>query len=501
MSNVLVVNSTSDETRVALVENGSISEFHIERKRERGIVGNIYKGKIVRVLPGMQAAFVDISHERAGFLHASDVYNFEEDFAVYEDDSDDRQLARGRGRQRSEIQDSLDVNQEILIQVAKEPMGTKGARLTSHISLPGRYVVFMPTVSHVGISKRIESERERKRLRKIVEAHRPEGTGFIVRTVSANVSEKELVHDMQSLIQLWSEVLDKQSRVKAPYLLYEESDLIIRAVRDLVGVNLDAIVLDSPQDKERIEEFVRRYIPNFQGEIRLFAEPEPIFDAYGIESEIRSALHRRVDLKSGGSLVIDRAEALTAIDVNTGKFVGRGTSHEETILRTNLEAVDEVVYQLKLRNLGGIIIIDFIDMEDVRNRDRVYRALEEALKKDRATTNALAISEFGLVEMTRKRTRESIDQYLCEPCPTCDSAGIIKSRETVAYDIIRQLRRVGYRYPEAVIQVEAHPLVVEYLRGAERKGVKECEDRLAKEVRFKGMSNYGVDQFKVTGVK
>ncbi len=501
MSNVLVVNSTSDETRVALVENGNISEFHIERKRERGIVGNIYKGKIVRVLPGMQAAFVDISHERAGFLHASDVYNFEEDFAVYEDDSDDRQLARGRGRQRSEIQDSLDVNQEILIQVAKEPMGTKGARLTSHISLPGRYVVFMPTVSHVGISKRIESDRERKRLRKIVEAHRPEGTGFIVRTVSANVTEKELVHDMQSLIQLWSEVLEKQSRVKAPYLLYEESDLIIRAVRDLVGVNLDAIVLDSPQDKERIEEFVHRYIPNFQGEIKLFTEPEPIFDAYGIESEIRSALHRRVDLKSGGSLVIDRAEALTAIDVNTGKFVGRGTSHEETILRTNLEAVDEVVYQLKLRNLGGIIIIDFIDMEDVRNRDRVYRALEEALKKDRATTNALAISEFGLVEMTRKRTRESIDQYLCEPCPTCDSAGVIKSRETVAYDIIRQLRRVGYRYPEAAIQVEAHPLVVEYLRGAERKGVKECEERIAKEVRFKGTSNFSVDQFKVTGVK
>ncbi|QED27362.1 Rne/Rng family ribonuclease [Microvenator marinus] len=500
MSNVLVVNSTSDETRVALIEHGIISEFHIERKRERGIVGNIYKGKSVRVLPGMQAAFVDISHERAGFLHASDVYNFEEDFAVYEDDSD-RQLARGRGRQRTEIQDSLDSGQEILVQVAKEPMGTKGARLTSHISLPGRYVVFMPTVSHVGISKRIESDRDRRRLRKIVEAHRPEGTGFIVRTVSAGVSEEELVHDMKSLIALWGEVLEKHARVKAPYLLYEESDLIIRAVRDLVGVHLDAIVLDNVQDKERVEQFVEKYIPNFSGEIKLFTEPEPIFDAYGIESEIRSALHRRVDLKSGGSLVIDRAEALTAIDVNTGKFVGKTTSHEETILRTNLEAVDEVVYQLKLRNIGGIIIIDFIDMEEVKHRDRVYRALEEALKRDRATTNALAISEFGLVEMTRKRTRESIDQYLCESCPVCDGAGVVKSRESAAYDVIRQIQRVGRRYTEPNLQVEANPAVIEYLRGPEKKAVKELEDTFGKSIKFKSLQNWGMDQFKVSGIK
>lgn len=501
MSNVLVVNSTSDETRVALIEDGIISEFHIERKRERGIVGNIYKGKIVRVLPGMQAAFVDISHERAGFLHASDVYNFEEDFAVYEDESDDRQLARGRGRQRTEIQDSINPGQEILVQVAKEPMGTKGARLTSHISLPGRYVVFMPTVSHVGISKRIESERDRKRLRKIVEAHRPEGTGFIVRTVSAGVTEEELIHDMKSLIQLWGEVLEKHGRVKAPYLLYEESDLIIRAVRDLVAVNLDAIVLDTPQDKERIEDFVEKYIPNFQGDIRLFTEPEPIFDAYGIESELRNALHRSVDLKSGGSIVIDRAEALTAIDVNTGKFVGRGTSHEETILRTNLEAVDEVVYQLKLRNIGGIIIIDFIDMEEVRHRDRVYRALEVALKSDRATTNALAISEFGLVEMTRKRTRESIDQYLCEPCPVCDGAGVVKSKASVAYDVIRQVQRIGLRYVEKALQVEAHPAVIEYLRGAEKKAVKDLEEKFSKTIRFKTANNFTLDQFKVSGIK
>jgi ribonuclease G len=499
MSNVLVVNSTSDETRVALVEDGIISELHIERKRERGIVGNIYKGKILRVLPGMQAAFVDISHEKAGFLHASDVYNFDDDFAVYDDETEEARVSRGRGKQRANIQDSLDPGQEILVQAAKEPMGTKGARLTSHISLPGRYVVFMPTVSHVGISKRIESEKERRRLRKIVDEHRPPGTGFIVRTVSAHVDEAKLVHDMQSLIQQWSEVLDKHGRVKAPYLLYEESDLIIRAVRDLVAINLDAIILDNVSDYERVLDFVNKYIPGFEGQIKLYDSFEPIFDAYGIEPEIKSALARKVDLASGGHLVIDRAEALTAIDVNTGKFVGRGsTSLEETILRTNLEAVQEVVYQLRLRNIGGLIIIDFIDMEDARHREKVYRSLEEALKKDRATTNALAISEFGLVEMTRKRIRESLEQFLCEACEVCEGTGIHMSRETVAYEILRDVRRQAPGFGDGHLQIEANPVVIEFLRHHEKKGIKDIEDGLDKVVKLKPVHNLRIEDFKIS---
>ena len=498
MSNVLVVNSTSSETRVALVEDGIISEFHIERKRDRGIVGNLYKGKILRILPGMQAAFVDISHERAGFLHASDVYDFEDDFTVYDDDSD--AMPKGRGKQKTSIEDSLKPGQEILVQVAKEPIGTKGARLTSHISLPGRYVVFMPTVSHIGISKRIGSEKERRRLKKLVEGARPEGTGFIVRTNSAGVDDAKLLKDMEGLINQWTDIVEKHNRVKAPYLLYEESDLVIRAVRDLVAVDIDAIILDDARDKERVETFIGRYIPGFEGELELYDGEEPIFDAYGIEGEIQSALSRRVDLESGGHIVIDGAEALTAIDVNTGKFVGRGnTSLEATILKTNLEAVSEVVYQLRLRNIGGLIIIDFIDMEQARHREKVYRALETALKSDRATTNALAISEFGLVEMTRKRTKESIHQFLCEDCPTCAGTGYVKSRETVAYEIMREIKREGRVMSAKTLTIKANPTVVDYLNRTEKRAIQDIETKLEKTIKFKTLPDAHIESFQLEG--
>ncbi len=497
MSNVLVVNSTSSEIRVALVEDGIISELHIERKRDRGIVGNLYKGRITNVLPGMQASFVDIAHERAGFLHASDVYDFEDDFALYDDDSD-TPMPKGRGKQRANIEDSLKKGQEILVQVAKEPIGTKGARLTSHISLPGRYVVFMPTVSHIGISKRIGSDKERRRLRKIVEDARPKGTGFIVRTNSARVDEQKLRKDMEGLISLWTDIVEKHNRVKAPYLLYEESDLVIRAVRDLVAVDIDAIILDDPRDKERVEKFVSKYIPGFEGEIQLFESEEPIFDAYGIEAEIRTAISRKVDLASGGHIVIDGAEALTAIDVNTGKFVGRGnTSLEQTILKTNLEAVDEVVYQLRLRNIGGLIIIDFIDMEDARHREKVYRHLEKALQRDRATTNALAISEFGLVEMTRKRVKESIHQFLCEACPTCNGTGYVKSRETVAYEVLREIKREAPVMGKKTVLVKAASPVVDYLRHSEKKAIQELESQFEKTIKLKSMPNNHIETFQL----
>ncbi len=501
MSNVLVVNSTSSETRVALVEDGIISELHIERVRDRGIVGNIYKGKILRVLPGMQAAFVDISHERAGFLHASDVYDFEEDLQVFEEEGEDGRptLARGRGKQRQAIQETLDSGQEILVQVAKEPIGTKGARLTSHISIPGRYVVFMPTVSHIGISKRIESDKERRRLRKIVEEERPPGTGFIVRTVSEGVDEDKLKADMEALISQWGEIFEKHSKVKAPYLLYEEADLVIRALRDLVAVDIDAIILDKESDYNRVRHFIKSYIPGFEGEITLHESSEPVFDAYGIENEIRSALKRKVELSSGGHLVIDGAEALTAIDVNTGKFVGRGnTSLAETIFRTNMEAAAEVVYQLRLRNIGGLIIIDFIDMDDPRHREKVYRLLEKELKKDRATTNTLAISDFGLVEMTRKRTRESLSQFLSETCPHCDGTGWIKSRETVAYEILRQIKRDSPIYSQKTLEVQASSIVIDFLRRSEKKAIKELEDSYGKKIKLRSLKDAHIEDYKVS---
>lgn len=504
MSNVLVVNSTSSETRAALVEDGIISELHIERVRDRGIVGNIYKGKILRVLPGMQAAFVDISHERAGFLHASDVYDFEEDLQVFEEEGEDGRptLARGRGKQRTSIQDSLNSGQEILVQVAKEPIGTKGARLTSHISIPGRYVVFMPTVSHIGISKRIDSDKERRRLRKIVEEERPPGTGFIVRTVSENVDEDKLKADMEGLISQWGEIFEKHAKVNAPYLLYEEADLVIRALRDLVAVDIDAIILDNKRDYDRVKHFIKSYIPGFAGEVTLHESSEPVFEAYGIENEIRSALKRQVELKSGGSIVIDTAEALTAIDVNTGKFVGRGnTSLDETIFRTNMEAAAEVVYQLRLRNIGGLIIIDFIDMDDPRHREKVYRLLEKELKKDRATTNTLAISEFGLVEMTRKRTRESLSQFLSETCPHCDGTGWVKSRETVAYEILRKIKRDSPIYSQKTLEVQASSIVIDFLRRSEKKAIEELESSFGKTIKLSSVKDAHIEDYKVSAQK
>lgn len=501
MSNILVVNSTSSETRVALVEDGIISELHIERARDRGIVGNIYKGKVLRVLPGMQASFIDISHERAGFLHASDVYDFDEDIAMFDEEGSEGkpELARGRGKQRLTIQESLKQGQQILVQVAKEPIGTKGARLTSHISLPGRYVVFMPTVSHIGISKRIESEKERKRLRKIVEEARPPGTGFIVRTVSEGIADDKLRQDMEMLIKLWTEILEKHNRVKAPYLLYEEPDLVVRAVRDLVSADLEQIVLDDKKAYERVKNFIDTYMPGFEGEVKLYQYDEPIFDAYGLEVEIKRSLLREVDLESGGHLVIDRSEALTAVDVNTGKFVGKGsTSLEDTILITNLEAADEVVYQLRLRNIGGLIIIDFIDMEDVKHREKVYRRLEQNLKKDRVTSNALAISEFGLVEMTRKRVRESLQQFLCEPCEYCSSRGYVKSKETVAYEIIREIKRTAPITREKDVYVQAHPGVIDFLRGVEKKMIKDLENSYDKKMHLRSSKDLHIEQFSVS---
>ncbi|MFO0583060.1 MAG: Rne/Rng family ribonuclease [Anaeromyxobacter sp.] len=749
-NNVLVINAAGAETRVALVENGTIHEYYLERKREKGIVGNIYKGRVVRVLPGMQAAFVDIGLEKAAFLYVGDVYgdpDFSEEFELTEGEhaaevsevpdeqeaeaeearaqaaaaapppaeaqaaaegqpveatpgiagpgldaavaevpadlapadaapeaphaeelspSDvhlieeptagevppplpltpvplgtefagmpaspsapallvpaepaaeapaivalpspetvtplppapegtvaplveiqpgtpaeaappvgiapvegeapaadriqarEREAAReargdkepreGRDRDRGRreergrrdgrdrdreggregregreggrdrggrnghghghreekrkepknIQDLLKEGQEVIVQVAKDPIGTKGARITSHISLPGRHLVFMPTVDHIGISRRIEKDGERRRLREIVDRMRPEGTGFIVRTVAESVEAPKLEADIRFLITVWNEIIRQKDKVSAPALLHPDLDLILRATRDLFTSEVGKLVIDDRDEHERICRFVREQSPHLESQIELYRGEEPIFDAYGIEQELKRAAQRKVWLKSGGYIIIDQAEALTAIDVNSGRYVGK-KNLEETITKINVEAAKEIVYQLRLRNIGGIVILDFIDMDKPQNRDKVFKALQEALGRDKAKTNVLKISDLGLVEMTRKRVRESVTRMTSEPCAYCEGKGHLKSKVTVAYEIFREIRREAAHFSEPVMVVNCHPEVARMLQGEEREELRYLMDRFNKTIQVRAQSGYHQEQFDLYG--
>jgi ribonuclease G len=516
MSDSLVINVTGNETRVALIEDGALAELYIERQSERGIVGNIYKGKVVRVLPGMQAAFVNIGTERAAFLYVSDVLkehfefkledtDHDHDFDDDDDDDDDDGVAatpnkgrRGRrGRHQSKkIEELVSEGQEILLQVAKGPIGTKGPRVTSHISLPGRHLVFMPTVDHIGISRRITNAGERRRLRDLVEEIRPEGSGFIVRTAAAEEPSESLRNDMRMLVQTWRDILAKRDRVKAPALIHRDLDLIRRATRDLASTNVDTIIVDTKDEYDRLPQFIEKFMPGFECRVELYHGAEPIFEAFGIELEIERALKRTVDLKSGGHLVIDQTEALTAIDVNTGKFVGK-TNLEDTITKTNLEAVDEVMYQLRLRDIGGLIIIDLIDMEKKANRDKVNQILSKLVSNGKTRSNILKISEFGLVEMTRKRVKQNLLQLLCEPCPYCDGRGVLKSGPTVAYEILRESKRLAIVNSNSEIVVKAHPQVSEYIRKQEKMLMKKIEEKTGKKVRIRSGQSIHHESYQI----
>jgi ribonuclease G len=717
MSSILVINAAGRETRVALVEGGHIAEFYLERKKDKGIVGNIYKGRVVRVLPGMQAAFVDIGLEKAAFLYVSDVV-YDPDFAraqfeltegEHDEDTPDvpeeseaeaaeaahhagsdvesevvreqpaaavptaaaeppraseperqaeepraqeperraeeaapvaavassqaepvavsampepvsaspvpvapteaapvsveaqasaspesqpategsvavalsqeptsatpsepaaaaavapaeaaaprpekaekpettagerraprenreaarearegrreqkdreREKERGekdkpRGKQEqrkrdeekskprktAKIEELLKVGQEVVVQISKDPIGTKGARLTSHISIPGRHLVFMPTVDHVGISRRISNEKERKRLREIVDRLRPPGTGFIVRTVAENVPQEKLESDIRFLIEVWNQVVRRNEKRGGPGLLHPDLDLILRATRDLFAHDVEKLVVDDREEYERILGFVNAQDPALKDRVVLHESDEPVFDAYGIEHELQRATQRKVWLKSGGYLIIDQAEALTAIDVNSGRYVGK-KSLEETITKINVEAAKEIVYQLRLRNIGGIIICDFIDMEKPQNRDKVFKSLQEALGRDKAKTNVLKISELGLVEMTRKRVRESIGRILHEDCPYCDGKGFVKTATTVAYEIFGEIRREapGYKDPTLVINCNAE--VARLLQGEERQELRHLMDRYNKSIQVKAQQNYHREQYDIYG--
>lgn len=496
MANELIINVTPHETRVALLEDRGLAELYIERTKDRGIMGNIYKGKVVKVLPGMQAAFVDIGLEKASFLYVSDVYGGMED---YEEMIFQGEELPNSFNPSSQIEDLLSEGQEVLVQISKEPLGTKGTRITSHVTLPGRYLVYMPTVDHIGVSRRIKDEKERRRLREVILAMRPPSGGFIVRTASEGAASDEIRNDMEFLLRLWSNIQKKKESSTAPSLIHSDLTMVLRVIRDILSPQVNRIIIDSKDEYENILSFINTYMPKQRFEILFYEKGEPIFDAYGIEIEIDKILGRKVWLKSGGYIAIDMCEALVAIDVNTGRYVGK-RNLADTILKTNLEAAKEIAYQLRLRNIGGIIIIDFIDMEREGDREKVFQAFEEALRKDRQKTSIFEISELGLVEMTRKRTRENISRILSESCPYCEGAGLIKSKTTVCYDIFREIERKSSALGGHSILVEVNPEVADLLYEEERGGVEELEKRLKKKILIKGKAGFHQEQFNIIEV-
>lgn len=475
MASSILINVTSDEVRVALVEGGQVTEFYVERKRDASQVGNIYKGKVLKILPGMQSAFVDIGLDKAAFLYVGDIRtDTVDDFShIFEDDKDVIEFKPRRKKQDLVIDEMIQEGQDLMVQVAKDPLGTKGARITSYVTIPGRYLVYMPGVNHVGISRRITDEAERKRLKKVVEEIKDESAGLIVRTVSEGAAKGEIKNDLDFLARAWKTVDEKKDGARAPSLLYADLDIILRSVRDLMSQDVEKLVIDSKAEFEGVKGFVSTYFPKYIKKLELYDGAEPIMEAYGVEHDISRALGRKVWLRSGGSIVIDQTEALTVIDVNTGKFVGK-EDLEDTILKTNLEAVKEVAYQVRLRNLGGIIIIDFIDMERGENRKRVSEAFGNVMSKDRARSTISPISELGVVQMARKRVRESLGHILCETCPYCEGKGFVKSPRTLCYEIMRKVQRLA-RHGGKKIVITAHPTVAELLSYDERQGIEDVE--------------------------
>ncbi|WP_394203784.1 ribonuclease G [Shewanella waksmanii] len=481
----LLINVTPTEARVALVEHGVLQEVHIERRMKRGIVGNIYKGKVSRVLPGMQAAFVDIGLDKAAFLHASDIVPHTECVADVE---------KGNFVVR-DIAELVRQGQDIMVQVVKDPLGTKGARLTTDITLPSRYLVFMPGSSHVGVSQRIESEEVRARLKGLTEPFVDEDGGFIIRTAAESAGEQELVQDAAFLRRVWAKVSERRKRPGVA-LLYQDLALPVRIVRDFVGTELDQIQVDSSQTFEELLQFAHEFMPEIADKIEHYSGPVPIFDLYDVENEIQRALGRKVELKSGGYLIIDQTEAMTTVDINTGAFVGH-RNLEETIFNTNLEATQAIARQLRLRNLGGIIIIDFIDMIDEEHKRRVLTSLETALSTDRVKTNISGFSGLGLVEMTRKRTRESLEHVLCGECPSCLGTGSLKTVETVSYEIFREVIRLNRAYDADEFLVYCSPAVHQSLTGEESHLVAELGVYIGKRVRLQNEPMYAQNRFDV----
>jgi len=526
MSEEILINVTPRETRVAMVENGVLQEVVIERTRKRGLVSNIYKGKVCRVLPGMQAAFVDVGLERAAFLHASDIIN--------------PQLENGCTPpiRKSElaIHELVHEGQMLLVQVIKDPLGTKGARLTTQVSIPSRYLVFLPYATNsIGISTRIENDEERKRLKQIVLDHmgattaepvdtdairktsergeddfvlepvvksggnnsgNGENYGFIIRTAAEGVAEDKIHADMEFLQRLWAEIKQMGGTAHPCKLIYRDFSLVIRTIRDLMGSAVEKIRIDSRETYLEVLNFTKKFIVELVPCIEHYPGERPIFDLYSIEDEISRALERKVQLKSGGYLVIDQTEAMTTIDVNTGAYVG-SRNLEETIFKTNLEAAQAIARQLRLRNLGGIIIVDFIDMLNAEHKRQVLRTLEKCLDRDHTKSHISDVSSLGLVQMTRKRTRESLEHVLCETCPTCGGRGTVKAVDTVCYEIFREILREARQYDAANFLVIAAPDVVDMLVDEESASVAELEEFIQRSIRFQVEQSYIQEQYDI----
>jgi ribonuclease G len=542
MTKEMIIASNGHETRVAILEDDLVAEIFVERERNRGVVGNVYKGRVSKVLPGMQSAFVDLGLERDGFLYVSDVVNTLEEFERLSGDDDeeeapeggnaslsrrsdevakadappaaaapaDRRGGRGRGdgRERGpepKIEDLLKEGQDVVVQVAKEPLGTKGARLTSHVTLPGRFLVFMPTVDHVGVSRKIASREERARLRGIVREFREQhsfGGGVIIRTAAADRPKEDIVSDLQYFHKIWTEMRSLSDTHRAPAVVYREPSLVNKLLRDLLTDDFTAIRIDHPQEHKQIVEFIGRIMPSLGPRVRLYDKDYPIFEEYGVQAELDKALRSKVWLKSGGSIVINQTEALVAIDVNTGRYVGKKTAGrlEDTILKTNLEAVKEIIRQIRLRDLGGIIVLDFIDMEEKKNRQKVFQVVEQELRKDRAPSKALQVSDFGLVIVTRKRVKQSLERVLTEPCPYCSGAGTIKSSSTICYEILTEVRKVGTDMDGPGVLLRVNPDIARALKEEERNVLRDLKSMLGKDVVVKPDVHLHHEQFDLMSI-
>ncbi len=538
----MIVSSNDRETAVAILEDDQVVEFFMERERQQGVVGNVYKGRVSKVLPGMQSSFIDLGLERDGFLYVSDVITPEEALddpdepapvtaeraipvlggrAEGEDASESAEPgdasapaaggSRGDRRARPEraaqpnIEDLLKEGQDVLVQVVKEPIGTKGARITSHVTIPGRFLVFMPTVDHIGVSRKIESREERARLRGIVrqfrEAHGFNG-GVIIRTAAANRPDADILGDLEYFHQVWKEITYKSDTQRAPAVIYREQSLVAKLLRDLLTDEFSVIRIDSAEEHRRVTALIERIMPSMLARVKLYTREYPIFEEYGVRTEIDKALRSKVWLKSGGYIVINQTEALVAIDVNTGRYVGKKTTGrlEDTILKTNLEAVKEIVRQLRLRDMGGIVVLDFIDMEDKKNRQKVFQTLEQELRRDRAPSKAIQVSDFGLIIITRKRVKQSLERLMTDTCPYCSGTGTIKSSATVCQEILNEMRKVGHDLDGHGVLLRVNPEIAEALQGDERGVLREVEQVIGRRVTVRPDAYLHHEQFDVMAI-
>jgi ribonuclease G len=535
MTKEMIISSSAHETRVAILEEDQVAEIFIERERSRGVVGNLYKGRVSKVLPGMQSAFVDLGLERDGFLYVTDVVATFEEFDRLETDDDESSApatngapggrragsaeggpagrARGgrdRDRERDKgpepkIEELLKEGQEIIVQVAKEPLGTKGARLTSHATMPGRFLVFMPTVDHVGVSRKIDSREERSRLRGIVREFREQHGftgGVIIRTAAAGKPKDDIVSDLSYFHRVWTEIRQKSETSRAPAVVYREQSLVAKLIRDLLTEEFSSIRIDSEPEYRRVLELIERIMPALAPKVKLYDKEYPIFEEYGVQAEIDRALRSKVWLKSGGSIVINQTEALVAIDVNTGRYVGKKTAGrlEDTILKTNLEAVKEIIRQIRLRDLGGIIVLDFIDMEEKKNRQKVFQTVEQELRKDRAPSKALQVSDFGLVIITRKRVKQSLERVLTEPCPYCAGSAVIKSSSTICYEILSEVKKISGDLNGQSLILRVNPDIARALRDEERAVFKDLKQSLGREIALRSDAQLHHEQFDLMAI-